>query len=55
MPVAGLEALTESGTLPMLVVSPLGEVLSEAGEVGLACAVAEGLPLPDGFVLVLAE
>ncbi len=55
MLVAGLDALTESGSLLMPVLPPLGEVVSEADEVGLACAVAEGLPLPDGAVLALAE
>jgi hypothetical protein len=37
------------------VVSPLGKVPLDPDVVGLACAVADGLPLPDGETAALAE
>lgn len=55
MPVAESEVLAESWPWLMPVLFPLAPVLSGADVVGLACAVADGLPLPDGDVLALAE
>jgi hypothetical protein len=51
---AGSEVLADSWLLLIPVLSPLGEVPSVADDVGLASAVAEGLPLSDG-ALALAE
>jgi hypothetical protein len=58
VPLAESEGLGEFLLLLMLVSPPLGEVESDAGDVGLVSAVAEGLPLAlplTGGVLALVE
>ena len=55
LPTAGPEAVVDSAPLLVPLVSPPSEVPPDPEVVGLASAVAEGLPLRDGEVAALAE